>query len=134
MSFKIKDVMPLFTGVITTARTYVGDQRADKGGLIVDTTKMAGTMNPIQQVFAVSKAGESLGLKKDSVVKLNFNRYYKTKQKPGAIEDNVQSSVLQGFYEFPIVEIGGVKYLSLQQSDIEYIITDYDIDEGGLFE
>lgn len=126
--------MPLFTGVITTARTYVGDQRADKGGLIVDTTKMAGTMNPIQQVFAVSKAGESLGLKKGSVVKLNFNRYYKTKQKPGAIENNVQSSVLQGFYEFPIVEISGVKYLSLQQSDIEYVITDYDIDEGGLFE
>ena len=134
MSFKIKDVKPLFTSVITTARTYVGDQNADKGGLIVDTTKLAGTMNPIQQVYAVSTAGKSLGLKKGSVVKLNFNRYYKTKQKPDAIENNVQSSTLQGFYEFPYIKIDGVRYLYMQNADIEYIITDYDIDEGGLFE
>lgn len=134
MAFKIKDVKPLFTSVITTARTYIGDQAADKGGLIVDTTKMRGTMNPIQEVYAVSPAGETLGLKKGSIVKLNFNRYYKTKQKPGAIENNVQSSVLQGYYEFPYIDIDGVKYLYLQQGDIEYIITDYEVDEGGLFE
>ena len=42
MAFTIKKVRPLFTGVITTARRYVGEQSAKKGGLIIDTRKMDG--------------------------------------------------------------------------------------------
>ena len=51
--FKIKKIRPLFTGVITTAKKYVGDQHTNKSGLIIDTTKMSGSLNPFQTVLAV---------------------------------------------------------------------------------
>lgn len=131
MAFEIQEIKPLFTAIITTARLYVGDQLAG-GGLIVNASKLAGTMNPIQQVYAVGDM--ATGLKPGDVVKLNFKRYAKVKHTPGAIEDNVQSDNLNMYYEFPYVEIDGVKYLKLDKADVEYIITKYHVDEGGLFE
>ena len=134
MSFKIKKIRPLFTGVITTAKKYVGDQHADVGGLIVDTRKMDGSLNPYQTVVSVGTMVKDL--KEGDIVKINFKRYAIVKHTPGAIDaaENKQFDNMSWDYEIPIVEIDGVQYLFIQNNDIEYVVEDYEVDEGGLLQ
>lgn len=133
--FTIKGVKPMFNGIVTTARRYVGDTTT-KGGLLLDTKKMDGSMNPFQWVVSVSDmVANSTGLKKGDIVNINFKRYAKVNHVPGAIENNVQSDNMSISYEIPMIDIEGVEYLFLQSNDIEFIVTDYEgIDEGGLLQ
>lgn len=132
MAFRIKKIKPLFTMVVTTAVRYKGDEGAEVGGLIVDTTKMNGSMNTIQTVVAVGSTVQ--GIKEGDVVKINFSRYTKARHIPGKMEDNIQSDNLSAYVELPYVEIDGKQYLKLQNNDIEFVIDEYDVDEGGLFQ
>lgn len=134
MSFNIKKIRPLFTGVITTARRYVGDQMTTKSGLLVDTTKMKGTMNPLQFVVAVGTTVHDI--QEGDIVKINFKRYIKAKHTPGILgDDNVQSDNLSATLEIPSITLDGVDYLFIQNNDIEFVVTEYDgLDEGGLLE
>ena len=118
--FKIRKVKPLFTGVITTAKKYVDDVKSGSG--LIDVTRMSGSLNPYQTVI--------------SVVKINFKRYAKAKHTPGAIDEaqNKQFDNMTITYEIPIINIDGTDCLFLQNNDIEYIVTEYDVDEGGLFQ
>lgn len=129
--FKIKKVRPLFTGVVTTARKYVGETTT-AGGLIVDTTKMEGTLNNYQIVTAVGTMVKDL--KEGDIVKINYKRYAKAKHLPGAIEDNIQSDNMSVVYEIPMININGEEYLFIQNNDIEYVVEDYEVDEGGLLQ
>lgn len=133
--FTIKGVKPMFNGIVTTARRYVGDTTT-KGGLLLDTKKMDGSMNPFQWVVSVSDmVANSTGLKKGDIVNINFKRYAKVNHVPGAIENNVQSDNMSISYEIPMIDIEGVEYLFLQSNDIEFIVTDYEgIEEGGLLQ
>lgn len=132
MAFKIKKIKPLFTMVVTTAVRYKGNKCAEKSGLIVDTSKLDGSMNPIQTVVAVGSTVQ--GIKEGDVVKINFARYTVARHIPGKIEDNVQSDNLTSYVDIPYVEIDGKQYLKLQNNDIEFVIEDFDVDEGGLFQ
>ena len=134
MAFTIRKVRPLFTGVITTAKRYVGMQSAKKGSLILDTRKMDGSMNPYQTVYSVG--GTVRDIKEGDVVKINFARYAKAKHTPGAIDEaeNVQSDNLGWTYEIPVIIINDIEYLFIQDRDIEYVVEDYDVDEGGLLQ
>lgn len=134
MAFKIKKVRPLFTGVITTAKKFVGDQATKKGSVIVDTRKMDGTLNYYQTVVSVGSSVRDL--KEGDIVKINFSRYAKAKHTPGAIDEaqNKQFDNLGWDYEIPIIVIDDIEYLFLQDRDIEYIVTDYEVDEGGLLQ
>ena len=129
--FKIKKIKPMFTGVITTSKRYVGNMTTS-GGIILDTTKMDGDLNPFQIVVAVGDMVKDL--KEGDIVKLNFKRYAVAKHKPGGIDNNIQSDQLSVRYEIPMVEMDGQQYLSLQNNDIEFVVTDYEIDEGGLLQ
>lgn len=129
--FTIKKVRPLFTGVVTTARKYVGETTT-AGGLIVDTTKMEGTLNNYQIVTAVGTMVKDL--KEGDIVKINYKRYAKAKHLPGAIEDNIQSDNMSVVYEIPMININGEEYLFIQNNDIEYVVEDYEVDEGGLLQ
>lgn len=132
MAFRIKKIKPLFTMVVTTAVRYKGDESAEMAGLIVDTTKMNGSMNTIQTVVAVGSTVQ--GIKEGDVVKINFSRYTKARHIPGKMEDNIQHDNLSAYVELPYVEIDGKQYLKLQNNDIEFVIEEYDVDEGGLFQ
>jgi len=130
--FKIKKIRPLFTAVITTANRYVQDQTFGKG-LILDTTRMEGSLNPFQMVVAVGTTVHDVPVGKP--VKINFKRYAKVKHLPGGIaDDNTQSDNPVWAYEIPKVEIDGQECLLIQSNDIEYIVEDYDVDEGGLLQ
>ena len=131
--FKIKKVKPLFTGVVTTAQKYIGEITTS-GGVILDTTRMAGSLNPYQRVVSVGSTVH--GVKEGDIVKLNFKRYAKSKHLPGAIDEaeNKQFDNLSITYEIPMIVIDDVEYLYLQNNDIEYIVEDYEVDEGGLLQ
>lgn len=134
MAFTIKKVRPLFTGVITTAKRYVGEQYTSKGSLILDTRKMDGSMNPYQTVYSVG--GTVRDLNPGDVVKINFKRFAKPNHIPGAIDEaeNIQSDNLSITYEIPLIVIDDVEYLFIQDRDIEYVVEEYDVDEGGLLQ
>lgn len=130
MAFKIKKVRPLFTGVVTTAQKYVGEVTTDAG--IILANKMEGQLNIFQSVVAVGST--VTGLKPGDVVCVNYKRYLKAKHIPGIIEDNVQSDNLEATYEIPSIEINGQQFLLLQNNDIEFVVEEYEVDEGGLFQ
>ena len=132
MALNIKKVRPLFTGVITTANKYVGEVTAP-GGLLLDVSKMDGTLNVYQTVIAVGR--NVMDVKPGEIVRLNYKRYAKAKHIPGAIEDNIQSDNLQVVYEIPMVRIEGKDCLFVQNNDIEYVVEEYDgVDDGGLLQ
>lgn len=130
--FKIRKVKPLFTGVITTAKKYVDDVKSGSG--LIDVTRMSGSLNPYQTVISVGDMCKDI--KEGDVVKINFKRYAKAKHTPGAIDEaqNKQFDNMTITYEIPIINIDGTDCLFLQNNDIEYIVTEYDVDEGGLFQ
>lgn len=131
--FKIKKVRPLFTGIITTAITYKGEMKT-AGGILIDTTKLNGTLNEYQTVVAVGNTVHDV--KEGDVVKLSFKRYYVPEHRPGDIDKayNKQSDNLNINISVPMVVIDGTEFLFLQNNDIEYVVEDYEVDEGGLFQ
>ena len=134
MSFKIKKVRPLFTSVVTTARTYVGDQHAKVGGVIIDTRKMDGSLNPFQTVVSVGTTVRDV--KEGDIVKINTKRYEIVEHVPGAIDEqqNKQATSMAKNVEVPMIVIDDQQYLYLQINDIEYVVTEYEVDEGGLLQ
>lgn len=131
--FKIKKVRPLFTGIITTAQKYVGEVTT-AGGLLLDTTRMSGSLNPYQTVVSVGEMCKDI--KEGDVVKINFKRYAKAQHLPGAIDEaqNKQFDNMSITYEIPMINLDGQECLFLQSNDIEYVVTDYEVDEGGLLQ
>lgn len=132
--FRIKKVKPLFTGIITTAVKYKGEVKTN-GGLLLDTTRMEGSLNPYQRVIAVGDMCKDIH--EGDIVKINFKRYAKAKHLPGAIDEaeNKQFDNLSITYEIPIINMNNVDCLFLQSNDIEYIVVDYDgIEAGGLLQ
>jgi len=122
----------MFTAVITTARTYVGDVKT-QGGLF-DPTKMEGDLNIFQTVVAVGTTVS--GVKEGDIIKVNYKRYAKTQHVPGA-KDESQNKVMDKMsivYEIPMIDIDGQECLLLQNNDIEYVITEYEADESGLIQ
>ena len=123
----------MFTAVITTAKTYVGDQKL-AGGNLWDPTKRNGSLNYFQTVVAVGTTVS--GIKEGDIVKVNFKRYAKAQHVPGAIDEaeHKMTDNMSITYEIPIITIDEEQYLLLQNNDIEYVITEYEADESGLIQ
>ncbi len=131
--FKVLEIKPMFTGVVTTARKYVGDIATDSGLII--PSKLEGQLNYYQWVVAVGDMVKDI--KKGDIVRINFKRYVMPKHTPGAIDAdaNIQHDDMSLRYEIPMVNIDGQECLFLQNNDIEYVVTKYEgIDEGGLLQ
>lgn len=131
--FEIRKVRPLFTGVVTTAKKYVGEVTT-AGGVIIDTTRMDGSLNPYQTVISVGAMCKDV--KEGDIVKINFKRYAKASHAPGAIDEaqNKQFDNLSVVYEIPMINLEGQECLFIQSNDIEYVVEDYSVDEGGLLQ
>ena len=132
MAFNPKKIRPLFTGIITTAQTYKSDLMT-AGGILLDTTRMEGTLNLYQTVVAVGTTVHDV--KPGDIVHINLNRYLEVKHTPGVIQDNVQQDNMTAKYSIPKVQLDGVDHLFLQVNDIEYVVEDYDgVEAGGLLQ
>lgn len=132
MAFRIKKVRPLFTGVITTANTYVGDVTTSSG--LIDVRKSEGSLNNFQTVVSVGKMVTDV--KPGDIVFLNFKRYKMVKHLPGALgEDNIQKDEMNASYDIPSIIIDDKRHLFLQSNDIEFVVEEYDgVEAGGLLQ
>ena len=133
MAFRIKKVRPMFTGVITTANKYVGDNVTESGLLL--PSKMEGQLNLFQWVVSVGPM--VTGIKEGDIVRINPKRYAVIEHAKGSLEaaSNIQHDDMKYNYEIPMVPIDGKDYLFLQNNDIEYVVEDFEgVDEGGLLQ
>ena len=121
MIIEPKKIRPVFTQILTTMYKYPQDMMV--GGMI-DTTRRKGDVSPYQKVVAVGNVVRTV--EKGEWIQINPARYAQYKHEKGSLKDGViKDNPILG-YNFPVVEIGGTKYMLLDEKDIAVIIEDYD--------
>lgn len=117
----IKKIKPMFTSVLVTKDIYTDD--VTEGALI---TKSSGTVKEYQKVIAI---GESCrGIKEGDLVYIDPKRYEVRKYQEDSIKSDLMTNQVIG-YNIPQVVIEGKAYLLIDNSDIKYVIEDYDEDK-----
>lgn len=118
----IKKLKPLFNQIVTTM-DYYDDDVLTAGGLI-DTTKQKGTLKEYQTVIAKGTTVNSV--KEGDLVCINPVRYASTKHQNGSLKDGVITDNVVVGYNFNVVEIDGKQCLLLYDSDIRYVIEEFE--------
>lgn len=119
---RAKKIKPLFNYIITTMDKYQSDGKI--GDLIV---KQRGTLKEYQKVVAVGNSVREI--KEGDVVMIDPTRYAVMKHEKGSLKDGIVEDNPVMSYNFKTVEMDGVEYLLLYDSDIKYIIEDYTEDD-----
>ena len=117
---KIKKIKPLFTSIVTTMERYGVDEF--KGSLI-DPTKRQGMLKELQKVIAVGSVVRDIEV--GDLVKINPTRYAVRKYEENSVKKDLMENKIVG-YNIPQIEIDGQTYLMLQNSDIEFVVTEYE--------
>lgn len=118
---KIKKLKPMFTGIVTTADKYVEDQTSS--GLITDVKKLKRTLKEYQTVLAVGSSVRDI--KVGDMVCINPSRYENRKYKENSMKNDLMENTVVG-YNFNVVEIDGKDCLLLDQSDITFVVEEYE--------
>ncbi len=120
---KLIKIKPMFNAIVTTMDTYDEDQL---NGSLIDTRKTKGSMKEYQTVLAVGDMVRSI--KVGDIVAINPARYAVPVHKDGGkdslrnvIKDNVTVE-----YKFNIININGKDCLMLQDSDISFIVEEWE--------
>ena len=116
---KINKIKPMFTAILTTMDTYEDDVTCNS---IIVKTK--GTIKEYQKVVAVGDTVRSV--KVGDLVCINPKRYAVVKHQEGSLQDGVVSDNPVVRYNFDIIEMNDTPYLLLQDSDISYIIEEFE--------
>lgn len=116
---KIKKIKPMFNAILTTMDTYEDDVTCNS---IIIKTK--GTIKEYQKVVAVGNTVRSV--KEGDLVCINPKRYAVVKHQEGSLQDGVISDNPVVRYNFDIIEMNDTPYLLLQDSDISYIIEEFE--------
>lgn len=112
----------MFNAIVTTMDKYENDNINENG--IIEAGKTQGTIKEYQTVVAVGTFVRDI--KEGDLVLINPTRYAVKKHQEGSLRDGVITDNPVIAYNFNIVEIDGKQHLLLQDSDISYIITDYE--------
>lgn len=119
---KIKKIKPLFNTLVTTMNKYEEDVTTN--GLLLDMKQRSGEIKEYQTVVAV---GDTVrGIKVGDVVSINPMRFAIKKHKDGSLKDGVITDNPVVEYQFDVLEMDDVQYLYLRDSDINYIIEDFE--------
>lgn len=121
----ITNIIPTFNHIVTTMDIYTVDDATKDG--IVDTSILKMQVKPYQKVVAVGSMVRDI--KVGDLVKVDPSRYRVVRQKKNSIKDDMEEYTPVDEYRFRIVEMNHKKYLFLSDSDIEYIISDYETEE-----
>ena len=116
---KIKKIKPMFNAILTTMDTYEDDVTCNS---IIIKTK--GTIKEYQKVIAVGNTVRSV--KEGDLVCINPKRYAVVKHQEGSLQNGVVSDNPVVRYNFDIIEMNDTPYLLLQDSDISYIIEEFE--------
>lgn len=119
---KIKKIKPLFNTLVTTMNKYEADVTTN--GLLLDMKQRSGEIKEYQTVVAV---GDTVrGIKVGDVVSINPMRFAIKKHKEGSLKDGIVTDNPVVEYQFDVLEMEDTQYLYLRDSDINYIIEDYE--------
>ena len=121
----VKSIIPTFNHIVTTMDIYTVDD-ATEGG-IVDTSMLKMSVKPYQKVIAIGSTVRDI--KVGDLVKIDPSRYRVFKQKKNSIKDDLEEYQETEQYRFRTVEMNHKKYLFLSDSDVEYIIDDFEVEE-----
>lgn len=122
---KINKIKPLFNRILVTADKYE-DDIIENG--IIRTTK--GTLKEYQKVLAVGSTVRDI--KVEDLVLINPIRYAVKKHREGSLKDGVITDNPVVSYNFNLVEVGDKVNILLYDSDIDYIIEDYEEDKPSM--
>ena len=116
---KLKKVTPMFNKIITTAEFT---EELTESGIITNTKK---SVDEFQTVVAV---GESVRIiKVGDVVCVDPNRYAVRKYKKDSVKADIEeyaNTIID--YEIPLIILDGVKHLMIMDSDVLFIVDDYE--------
>ena len=118
-------IKPMFNHILVTMEKETEDKKI---GTLIDVTKREGTVKDLQTVVAVGNTVTSM--KPGDVVHINPNRYIRTKH---SLKDDLDSGTeMQVNVQFPVVELGGISYLFLFDSDVDYIVEEWGQDSSSI--
>lgn len=120
----IKKITPRYTTVVTTMHKYAVDEVSD-AGLVTDTNKLAGTIKEFQTVVSVGSSVR--GIKEGDLVCINPEKYAVHKFRENSIKGDLMENQVTG-YRFTIVELDHIPHLMLQDTDIMYVIDEWEED------
>ena len=115
----IKKVKPMFNAIITTMNRYEDDDDSDT--LIKNTS---GSLKEYQTVVAVG--GSVRDIKVGDIVQIDPSRYAQKQHKEDSLKNGIVSDNPVMSYNFKTVLIDGEQCLLLYDSDISYIIEEYE--------
>lgn len=118
----IKKIRPLFNAVVTTTTSYKESEL--KIGGIIDSSKIQMPIKEYQTVVAVGPTVK--GINVGDLVKINPSRYIVRKYKEDSVKNDINSYNPVDEYRFKTVVMNGEKYLLLYDSDIEYVIEEFE--------
>lgn len=121
----IKKVKPMFNAIITTMNRYEDDDSSDT--LIKNTS---GSLKEYQTVVAVG--GSVRDIKVGDVVQIDPSRYAQKQHREDSLKNGIVSDNPVMSYNFKTILIDGEQCLLLYDSDISYIIEEYEeVDESS---
>lgn len=116
---KLKKVTPMFNKIITTAEFT---EELSESGIITNTKK---SVDEFQTVIAVGDSVRSI--KVGDVVCVDPNRYAVRKYKKDSAKADMEeyaNTIID--YEIPLIILDGVKHLMIMDSDVLFIVDDYE--------
>lgn len=119
----------MFNRVLTTCNLY--ENNVTNNG-IVDASKEEGSIMELQTVLAVGPFVKSV--KVGDIVCVNPARYQVTKHQEGSLKDGVITDNPVISYNFPILPINDKPCLYLYDSDIDFVVKEWEIIEDNLEE
>lgn len=120
----IKKIKPLFNTIVTTMDTYTEEEL--KIGGIIDSSKISLPIKEYQTVVAIGPTVRNIEV--GDVVKINPTRYKVREFKEEPKENSIRNTLVKNTpsYQFKFVKIDGINYLLLADSDIEFIVEEYE--------
>ena len=124
---KIKKIEPLFNRVLTTMDMY--DSVIGEDG-IIDGSKEEGGIKEYQTVITVGPYVQCV--KPGDVIVVNPTRYQVMKHKEGSLKDGVITDNPVISYNFPILVVDDKPCLYLYDSDVDFVIKEYELSEDSI--
>lgn len=124
---KIKKIKPLFNKILTTMDLYENPMTEDG---IIDGSKEDGGIKEYQTVIAVGSTVKCV--KPGDLVVINPTRYQVMKHKEGSLKDGVITDNPVISYNFPILVIDDRPCLYLYDSDVDFVIKEWEESVGSM--
>lgn len=122
----IKKVKPNFNYIVTTMDVYTEDEV--KVGGVIDSSKLNLPIKEHQEIIAVGPSVKNMVV--GDIVKINPARYevrhYEERNNQNSIKNDLASMHPVKSYQFKTILLDHKKYLLLTDSDIEYIVEDFE--------